>query len=149
MSAAIPESAKAAAKARQARAELMKRGARGRRGKGRHSRDGINETRGIRLKKGISGDHVLKWSEWWDSNPRPPRPERGALAMLRYTPNKSLIKLRSPAQIATKIPKALIGMRRSTLKRRGFESTTPFPFQNPIGFCLQKNENGYVRGASQ
>jgi hypothetical protein len=49
----------------------MKRGARGRRGKDRHSRDGINETRGIRLKKGISGDHVLKWSEWWDSNPRP------------------------------------------------------------------------------
>ena len=29
---------------------------------------------------------VLKWSGRWDSNPWPPRPERGALAKLRYAP---------------------------------------------------------------
>jgi hypothetical protein len=26
------------------------------------------------------------WSGWGDSNPRPPRPERGALTKLRYNP---------------------------------------------------------------
>ena len=30
-----------------------------------------------------------RWSGWWDSNPRPPRPERGALAKLSHSPNRS------------------------------------------------------------
>ena len=41
------------------------------------------------LSKGFSHPqkHLLQnESGWWDSNPRPPRPERGALAKLSHSP---------------------------------------------------------------
>src|SRR6516165_1901435 len=35
------------------------------------------------------------WSGWWDSNPRPPRPERGALAKLSHSPQNEAVRLYS------------------------------------------------------
>jgi hypothetical protein len=92
-----------------------------------------------------SADFALRWSGWWDSNPRPPRPERGALAKLSHSP----IRLRArrlypvPAQINRRFcgsPQAFLEEPRYCPRLALQYSTRPFitpvTYSSKIFWCI-------------